>query len=58
MVDNLWIAFNKVIENAKGGFGSERITGNKHKNNIQGNGGIDTIISGDDYYIATYSWNL
>ena len=55
---HLLIAFNEVIENAKGGFGSERITGNKHKNNIQGNGGNDTINGSDDYDIATYSGNF
>ena len=58
LVDNLGIAFNAIIENAIGGSGADSITGNKYKNNIQGNGGNDIIDGGSDFDIATYSGNF
>ena len=58
LTDNLGIAFNAIIENAKGGSGADKITGNKYKNNIQGNAGDDAIDGGSDYDIATYSGNF
>ena len=58
LVDNLGIAFNAIIENAVGGSGDDQITGNKYKNNIQGNAGDDTIDGGSDYDIAAYSGNF
>ncbi len=58
LVDNLGIAFNAIIENAVGGSGDDQITGNKYKNNIQGNAGDDAIDGGSDYDIAAYSGNF
>ena len=58
LVDNLGIAFNAIIENAVGGSGADQITGNKYKNNIQGNSGDDIIDGGNDYDIAIYSGNF
>ena len=58
MDNNLGIAFNAIIENAKGGSGADTITGNKYKNNIQGNSGDDIIDGGAHYDIATYSGNF
>ena len=55
---HLGIAFNAIIENAKGGSGADQIIGNKYKNNIQGNSGDDIIDGGSDYDIATYSGNF
>ena len=55
MYNNLGIAFNAIIENAKGGSGADTIIGNKYKNNIQGNSGDDVINGGADYDIATYT---
>jgi hypothetical protein len=55
---HLGIAFNAIIENAKGGSGADQITGNNYKNNIQGNSGDDIIDGGSDYDIATYSGNF
>ena len=46
MNNNFGIAFNAIIENAKGGSGADTITGNKYQNNIQGNAGNDTIAGG------------
>jgi len=42
----------------KGVSSANTITGNKYKNNIQGNGGNDTIDGGSDLDIATYSGNF
>ena len=55
---HLGIAFNAIIENTKGGSGADQITGNKYKNNIQGNSGDDIIDGDNDYDIATYSGNF
>lgn len=41
------IAYNVTIENAYGGGGNDRITGNSTANIIIGNNGNDTLISGD-----------
>ncbi len=49
---------NCIIEDAKGGTGADKITGNKYTNNIQGNAGNDTIDGGNGYDIATYSGNF
>ena len=51
MNNNLGIAYNAIIENAKGGAGADIITGNEYVNNIQGNSGDDIINSGagDDF---------
>ena len=45
-VNNVAIAFNVVIENAKGGSGDDRITGNDADNRLEGGGGGDTLIGG------------
>ena len=58
LTDNLGIAFNAIIENAKGGSGADQITGNKHENNIQGNGGDDIIDGGDNVDTAIYNGNF
>ena len=54
MKNNLGIAYNAIIENAKGGSGSDTINGNKYKNNIQGNAGNDIIYgrAGNDLIIG------
>ncbi|WP_024929104.1 type I secretion C-terminal target domain-containing protein [Methylophilus sp. OH31] len=41
--DNIAIAFNVVIENAIGGSGGDKITGNSADNRLEGAGGDDTI---------------
>ena len=46
MRNNLGIAFNTIIENAKGGSGKDTINGNKYNNNIQSNAGNDFINGG------------
>jgi len=58
MDNNLGIAFNAIIENAKGGSGADTITGNKYENNIQGNGGDDIIDGGDNVDTAIYNGNF
>ena len=58
MDNNLGIAFNAIIENAKGGSGADTITGNKYENNIQGNGGDDIIDGGDNIDTAIYNGNF
>jgi serralysin len=44
--NNLGIAFNVTIENAIGGSGPDRITGNNAANALTGNGGNDTLDGG------------
>ena len=58
MDNNLGIAFNAIIENAKGGSGADTITGNKYENNIQGNGGDDIIDGGNNVDTAIYNGNF
>jgi len=48
-VDNIAIAFNVVIENARGGAGADRITGNAANNVLRGGLGGDTIDGGDGH---------
>ena len=50
-VNNLSIAYGATIENAFGGFGNDRITGNNVRNIIFGNAGNDFISGGggDDF---------
>jgi len=45
-VDNIAIAFNTVIENARGGAGDDTITGNAVNNDLRGGLGDDTIDGG------------
>ncbi len=44
--DNVAVAYNVTIENAKGGSGADKITGNAVANDIDGNGGNDTLAGG------------
>jgi len=53
--DNVGIAHNTWIENAKGGSGADTITGNAKGNEITGNGGNDTIDGGAGTDVAIYS---
>ena len=53
--DNVGIAHNTWIENAKGGSGADTITGNSKGNEITGNGGNDTIDGGAGTDVAIYS---
>ena len=55
MSNNFSIAFNTIIENAKGGSGKDNITGNIHSNKIQGNGGNDEIDGKSGLDTALYS---
>jgi flagellin-like hook-associated protein FlgL len=55
--DNVGIAHNTWIENAKGGSGADTITGNSKANEITGNGGDDTIDGGAGDDVAIYSGN-
>lgn len=50
LTDNLGIAFDCFIENAKGGSAADTLTGNELANTINGNGGDDTIdgVGGND----------
>ncbi|HKP26774.1 MAG TPA: M10 family metallopeptidase, partial [Dongiaceae bacterium] len=43
---NVAIAFNVTIEDAVGGSGNDKITGNDADNSLNGNGGNDTLIGG------------
>jgi serralysin len=45
-VSNIWIADAVTIENATGGAGNDRITGNAVANKIDGGGGNDTVAGG------------
>ncbi|MBX9258877.1 M10 family metallopeptidase C-terminal domain-containing protein [Desmonostoc muscorum CCALA 125] len=45
--NNVAIAFNTIIENAKGGSGNDVIQGNNTGNTLDGNGGNDTLFGGD-----------
>ncbi len=49
-VNNIAIAFGVTIENAIGGNGADKITGNEVDNKLQGRGGGDTLLGldGDD----------
>ena len=47
MENNIGIAYGTVIEDAKGGFGNDRINGNQATNHFWGNGGADTFIIAD-----------
>ena len=53
--DNVGIAHNTWIENAKGGAGNDTITGNSRANVITGNAGNDTIDGGTGDDIAVFS---
>ena len=53
--DNVGIAHNTFIENAKGGAGNDTITGNSKANVITGNAGNDTIDGGTGDDIAVFS---
>ena len=53
--DNVGIAHNTWIENAKGGTGADTITGNSLGNEITGNGGNDTIDGGGGSDVAIYT---
>ena len=46
MTYNLAIARNTVIENAKGGGGADKLTGNEFNNKLWGNAGKDTMVGG------------
>ena len=47
MENNIGIAYGAVIENAKGGFGNDRINGNQADNHFWGNAGADTFVIAD-----------
>jgi len=42
-VDNLGIAFGTIIENARGGYGNDKLYGNNSNNVLSGKGGNDTL---------------
>ena len=48
MENNIGIAYGAIIENAVGGHGNDRITGNWATNYLTGNGGADTFVIIDD----------
>ena len=48
MENNIGIAYGAVIENAKGGYGDDRINGNWATNYLTGNGGADTFVIFDN----------
>ena len=48
MENNIGIAYDTIIENAIGGHGNDRITGNWATNYLTGNGGSDTFVIIDD----------
>ncbi|MBB4152186.1 serralysin [Sphingomonas jinjuensis] len=52
--DNVAIAYGATIENAYGGAGDDKITGNDVANILSGGGGADTLIGGkgDDLYVV------
>ncbi|HMW77920.1 MAG TPA: M10 family metallopeptidase, partial [Rhodocyclaceae bacterium] len=52
-VNNIWIAYGTVIENAIGGSGNDQITGNDVANTLNGGLGSDTLTGGlgDDTYV-------
>lgn len=43
IVDNIWIAFGTVIENATGGSGNDLLIGNGSANALVGSGGADSL---------------
>jgi serralysin len=47
MQQNIGIAYDAVVENAKGGSGNDRINGNQADNHFWGNAGADTFIIAD-----------
>ena len=53
-IDNLAIAYGAVIENASGGTGDDRLTGNDAPNRLMGNAGDDVLYGngGDDVLIG------
>ena len=63
MTNNIWIAYNCTVENAKGGSGNDTLTGNSVSNNLdggsgndtlKGGGGNDTLVGGAGIDIAVY----
>jgi hypothetical protein len=48
MENNIGIAYDTIIENAVGGRGADRITGNWATNRLTGNAGADTFVIIDD----------
>ena len=55
--ENVGIAHNTWIENAKGGAGADTITGNSMGNELTGNGGDDTIDGAGGIDVAIFSGN-
>jgi Ca2+-binding RTX toxin-like protein len=53
MEDNIGIAYGALVENAKGGYGDDRINGNQVNNQLTGNGGADTFIFVNDGSVDT-----
>ncbi|MCX7558509.1 DUF4214 domain-containing protein [Sulfitobacter sp. F26204] len=51
------IAFGVEIEDARGGAGDDKITGNELANLLSGNGGNDVIDGGDGFDMALFSGN-
>ena len=47
MENNIGIAYGAIIEDAKGGFGDDRINGNWATNHFWGNGGADVFVIAD-----------
>ncbi|MFZ2268248.1 MAG: M10 family metallopeptidase, partial [Azonexus sp.] len=52
-VNNIWISYGVVIENATGGSGNDQLVGNDVGNVLNGGAGADTLIGGlgDDTYV-------
>jgi len=47
MENNIGIAYGAIIEDAKGGYGNDRINGNQAENHFWGNAGSDTFVIAD-----------
>jgi hypothetical protein len=57
-VTTVAIASGVVIENAAGGSGSDRIIGNSSNNQVDGNGGLDTLVFDGSATAATFGRQL
>lgn len=52
-IDNVWIAYGAIIENATGGSGNDTLLGNDADNSLTGNAGSDSFAGGggNDTYV-------
>jgi serralysin len=52
-IDNIWIAYGAIIENATGGSGDDTLIGNDADNTLTGNAGSDSFAggAGNDTYV-------